>query len=121
MIFISKELTLGMNKTLSLLLCCLLLCGHLRASQIDDLKTDKQVEDFVTSLDSVFTHKYSPPFRVADSTTVKDYTNPAKLPHVKKWQKVDLNADGRTDLLVMAQFENYHPYVVIDMGIITFN
>jgi hypothetical protein len=93
----------------------------LLANRIDALKTADDVERFVVSLDTLI-QQYEPKdycFTVIPhQQLIGIFKNgkPAEIAQINSWQKIDLNGDGRTDLLVHANWFNKAVFVVMDMG-----
>lgn len=87
------------------------------ANRIDDLKTDKEVADFIVSLDSARFHgKYSPKFYVAPTDSLWRKHPKAAEAQIKNWEKVDLNGDGLTDIVVLANWYDMTPFVALSVG-----
>jgi hypothetical protein len=91
------------------------------ANRIDDLKTAKDVEAFVTSIDTNIQKSISqgqPFYVIPDSTLACDENYGALVTKsgIRSWEKIDLNGDGRTDLLVHGGCFGTAVFVAIDMG-----
>ncbi|WP_214070001.1 DUF6438 domain-containing protein [Mucilaginibacter sp. dw_454] len=114
-------------KKLPLLFCLLLTAATSFANKIDELKTDSDVVRFLLPLDKHFTTgKYTPKLIIEPVDTI--FKNDAcfacdtlcKTWGVKSWQKVDLNNDGRTDLVAICHWYQYENFIVMDNGDGTF-
>ncbi|WP_214070000.1 DUF6438 domain-containing protein [Mucilaginibacter sp. dw_454] len=110
-----------------LLACCLMLSTfHLFANRIDELKTDSDVVRFLIPLSTSFTSKYAPQPIIQPIDTILKYLKKndcfslANTWGAKSWQKVDLNNDGLTDLIVICTRYSYSNFVVLDNGNNTF-
>jgi hypothetical protein len=108
-------------KTVLLLLLPFFYPFNLLANRIDSLKTNRDVERFVTSIDSTI-QKYSlkgNDFQVIPRETLVSFAQSEHLQNLDKirsWQKLDLNHDGKTDLVIHARWFNSAVFVVMDMG-----
>jgi len=107
----------SMKRYLLICVCCLLDVSGVLANKIDQLKTDKEVADFIVSLDSIRFHsKYSPQFTILSDEAIWARSKDAAAVKATKWEKVDLNNDGRTDLVVLGLWYSLNPFVAIDLG-----
>jgi hypothetical protein len=95
-----------------------------KANKIDSLKTDKDVESFITSLvKQKYDCRYCK-YQLAKPDSVNSYLNcdSTIVWESNIWQKTDFNNDGLTDLFaiiyqqdtVNSRFPEYQVYVVID-------
>jgi len=108
-------------KKLVLLFCMLFSARVSFANRVDDLKTDNDVTVFLKSLDKNFSGKYAEKFIVPATEEIISHYSVARKWNIKNWEKIDINNDGRTDLLVVAQWGSYmRNYVAIDNGDNTF-
>ena len=102
-------------KYLLLFIACLFITNAF-SNKIDLLKSDKDVADFIISLDSMFTRKHAQRFIVPTDSAIVQCSPMAKTAKIHNWEKTDFNNDGATDLLVIGNWYDYKPYVVIDIG-----
>jgi hypothetical protein len=92
------------------------------ANSIDSLINDNDVERFVTKVGPRFST--SNKIKILSTTQLlKRLTcdNVAHKWHLKNWEKVDFNADNRTDLFFIAYWTEFLVFVAIDNGDNTFN
>jgi hypothetical protein len=105
-------------RKLLLFLTLSLTSQYASANKVDDLKTDKDVAVFITSLDTRFHQKNSQFVVMPTDDIIKslecDFN--IKAFGIKNWEKVDFNNDGLTDLLVIGYWHEYTSYVAIDKG-----
>ncbi len=91
---------------------------------IDNLKTAKDVENFIKKVEPRFGEEKSKnydygSFRIVSTDSIynslkcKDIF---KKSDITDWQKVDINNDGLTDLLFIPHYYGYSQYVIIDQG-----
>ncbi|HMC99619.1 MAG TPA: DUF6438 domain-containing protein, partial [Ferruginibacter sp.] len=113
--------------SLFIFLCC---TQFVLANSVDSLQTDADVYRFTQrfsyyqQLDSTLKGSGIIP---SDSILAVDHCNVARIfSGIKSWEKIDINNDGRTDLLVNYYFGpsnrglTFQPYVFIDKGDNTF-
>ena len=89
------------------------------ANKVDNLKTNKDVEAFVISLDTAFRQKGGYPFIVKTTKQLwnnNDCGSLAKKNAIKAWVKADFNNDGHTDLLANVYWNGYLTFIAIDKG-----
>ena len=108
----------------------LMLSNVIFANKIDDLKTSKDIENFVKEVEPRFAKEKFKDwdygnFRIVSTDSVYEglkCNEHFSKSEIKNWQKVDINNDGLTDLLFIPHFYGYSQYVIIDSGnIIDFN
>jgi len=113
-------------KKLFVILGLLLASLAASANKIDELKTDSDVVRFLIPLSPNFTSRYMPKLVIQPIDTIIKYFQKndcfslAKTWGAKSWQKVDLNNDGLTDLVVICTRYRYSNFVVLDNGNNTF-
>jgi Domain of unknown function (DUF6438) len=89
------------------------------ANKIDSLKTDKDVVEFLKSVEENFRSNKYQAIQLKTSETIRQDLNcngVADEWQVKNWEKTDFNHDGRTDLIIMLYWYDYGVYVVMDNG-----
>ena len=91
-----------MIKNIAFLFFLLFVSQIALANKVEDLKTDSDVVKFITSLDKMFTQKYSARFilKSPDEILNEAECGDVKSWKVKNWEKVDFNNYGKTDILV---------------------
>jgi len=100
---------------------------QLSANKIDSLRSDEDVLTFLRTVDKEFagTTFRRPAFLSIDSLRSQYKCDlPQNITHLKKWDKVDLDMDGRTDLLTTIYWipiseyaaDNVDIYVILDQG-----
>nr|WP_299340194.1 DUF6438 domain-containing protein [Allomuricauda sp.] len=90
-------------------------------NRIDLLNTTQEVIDFVREVHPDFD---DPKFTIRSTEQMKKdlYCDGIFNDwNVKNWEKVDLNHDGRTDLVFTAHFYGYKSYVLLDTGSDTYS
>lgn len=101
----------------------LLLSNLTFGNTIDDLKTTKQVENFIKTVNKDFAKVRldfdRANFRIESVDSI--YSNIKcveifKSSEIKNWEKIDINNDGLTDLLFIPHYFGYSQYVIIDKG-----
>lgn len=106
----------------TILLTTFLFSNIVLGNKIDDLKTDKDVEDFIKIVAPEFVKKVWKDFdygnfRIISTDSI--YTN-LKCQNVfnqsdiNNWKKIDINNDGLTDLLFIPHYYGYSQYAIID-------
>jgi len=94
---------------------CVPVFGQNSQRAIDSIKSDEQVQQLVRATDEDYkTFKVSSRLRFADKRVEKQY----RQAKVKAWEKVDIDGNGYTDLLITGTHHNEHSKVVclLDMG-----
>lgn len=113
-----------MTKNLLIFLCLIFCSNFSFANKVDDLKTDADVQKFITSVDTNFIHtNYAAKIKIPSTEQIlhdKNCDSNAVNWGVKNWVKADFNNDGRTDLLVIVVWDNYMNFIAIDKGDNTF-
>ena len=97
----------------------LILAGSLKANQIDNLKTDKDVLDFLKSINADFRSDKFQAIELRSTATIRSELSCDEMAEkwqVNNWEKADLNADGHTDLVVILYWYDYGIYAVMDRG-----
>lgn len=97
-------------------------------NKIDELKTDKDVEDFIKTAAPEFVKKVWKDFdwgnfRIVSTDSIYSYLKCQKIfsrSEINNWQKIDINNDGLTDLLFIPHYYGYSQYAIIDEGNGTF-
>lgn len=98
-------------------LLLMLFSKQIYANQIDNLKTDKEVEDFLKLAHPQFAKNGSFSIYPTDSVAkALDCGGVFRQWKINNWQKVDITNDGLTDLLFIAHWYNYKSFVLIDDG-----
>ncbi|MBS7787021.1 hypothetical protein KIH23_06905 [Flavobacterium sp. CYK-55] len=98
-------------------------------NKIDELKTDKDVEDFIKIVAPEFVKKIWKDydrgnFRIVSTDTIYANLKCQKVfnkSEINNWEKVDINNDGLTDLLFIPHYYGYSQYIIIDEGNNNFN
>ncbi|MDB5158156.1 MAG: hypothetical protein JWR50_2863 [Mucilaginibacter sp.] len=94
------------------------------ANKVDELKTDSDVVKFLLPLKDRFTWASSPtPVINSTEYIIAHYRcdTLVKTWDIKNWQKLDLNNDGRTDLVAIVTWSDVNNnYIAIDNGDNTF-
>lgn len=96
-----------------------LVSAPLFANRIDSLNTDKDVVEFLKSINPDFASERYDKIQLKPTETIRSelYCDGiAKLWQVKNWEKGDFNGDGRTDIVVILYWYDYGVYVVMDNG-----
>ena len=96
-----------------------LIAQNIFANSIDSLKTDNDVVQFLKRINEDFRSPKFKPIELRSTETLRkelDCGGIADKWQVNNWEKVDLNNDGRTDLLVQLYWYDYGVYVVMDNG-----
>lgn len=113
-----------MTKCLFTIFCLIYSAQLSFANKVDDLKSDKDVLNFIKTVDTVMINpKYSDNIVLPSTKDIlknKNCDPDAWSWSVKNWVKADFNDDGHTDLLVTVLWDNYTSYVAIDKGDNTF-
>ncbi|WP_281631716.1 DUF6438 domain-containing protein [Flavobacterium luteolum] len=93
-------------------------------NKIDELKTDKDVEDFIKTVAPEFVKKVWKDFdygnfRIVSTDSIYTNLKCQKIfnqSDINNWKKVDINNDGLTDLLFIPHYYGYSQYAIIDQG-----
>ena len=111
-------------RKLILLLCLLTFAAKTFANKVDDLKTDSDVIKFLIPLKKQFAWpNVARPVIKSTEYIIAHYRcdTLVKTWNIKNWQKIDLNNDGRTDLVAIVWWSDYNNnYIAIDKGDNTF-
>ena len=102
----------------------LILAVPVWANQIDNLKTDKDVLEFLKKINADFRSEKFQAIEIRSTAMIrKDLScnEMAEKWEVNNWEKSDLNGDGLTDLVVILYWYDYGIYAVIDKGSDNFN
>lgn len=90
------------------------------ANQIDNLKTSKDVESFAKKVYPKFTEYDWEEFRIITTDSIANKVSCTKIYknlNIKNWEKLDINNDGLTDLLLTVYWGvNLYTYIIIDQG-----
>jgi hypothetical protein len=109
-----------MSKASKLLLIFLLLLSKQALSNnIDDLKTDRDVNEFVKAINPEFVKDKYVKFEIRSTDSIaKDLSCNGIFEswHIRNWEKADITNDGLTDLVFVAHWSDYISYALIDKG-----
>ena len=89
------------------------------SNKVDELKTDKEVSEFVKTMNPDFAKNKYARFEIKATDSIAKYLNCNgifKSWDIKNWEKADITNDGLTDLVFVAYWSNYISYAFIDMG-----
>ena len=93
----------------------------LSASQcdsLDQISSTKEVEAFIVATNKTY-EQDSKRISIKSTEQLSEELNCDgifKSWDIKSWEKADLNNDGRTDLLVLAEWYGPHPLIILDQG-----
>jgi hypothetical protein len=107
------------NASKLFLIFLLLLSKQVLSNKIDGLKTDKDVNEFVKSMNPDFIKDKDVKFEVQASDSIAKYLSCNgifKSWGIKNWEKADITNDGLTDLVFVAHWYDYISYAFIDTG-----
>jgi hypothetical protein len=111
-----------MKKTAQIII--ILISNLIFGNKIDELKTTKEVEDFIKFTNPDFAkerfknYDYGT-FRIESNDSIFSKIKCSKvfnINEINNWEKIDLNNDGLTDLLFISHYYGYSQYAIIDKG-----
>jgi hypothetical protein len=97
----------------------MLLSKQALSNKIDDLKTDRDVNEFVKAMNPKFVKDKYVKFEIrATDSIAKDLNCNGIFEnwHIRNWEKADITNDGLTDLVFVAHWYDYISYALIDKG-----
>lgn len=105
----------------SVIILVLIFSNHVFGNKIDELKTTKEVENFIKIVNPKFA-KVRPDFdrgnfRIESNDTICSKLKCSEIfnaNEIKNWEKIDINNDGLTDLLFISHYYGYSQYAIID-------
>ncbi|TDW46617.1 hypothetical protein EV144_106291 [Flavobacterium sp. 270] len=93
---------------------------NISTNKIDNLKTIEDVIKFTKSINPDFAQKNFGEIQIKTTDLIITELNNCdlyKIWNIQNWQKIDLNNDGKTDLLFTAYwYSTYHQYAVVESG-----
>ncbi len=101
------------------LIILLLLSKHALSNKIDDLKTDREVNEFVKTINPGFFQDEHVKFEIRSTDSIAKDLNCNGIFqswHIKNWEKADITNDGLTDLVFVTHWYDYISYALIDKG-----
>ena len=109
-------------KNLILLFLIVLSSNFIYSNKIDRLRTDQDVEEFVLSVEPSFTKNNYSEYEIPSTKIINqklDCKGIIKKWKIKNWEKVDINHDGKTDLLfIIANHERqFYSYLIVDKSL----
>ena len=107
----------------TLIIIFLLITQTLFANSVDSLQNDKDIALFLIRIDNQFSFKKQRQIQVLPTDTLRQKLSCDGMFEkwkMKNWEKVDLNKDGKTDLLVTLLWYSFEVFIVIDKGDNTF-
>ena len=95
------------------------LYAKLKFNTIDKLKTTNDVIEFIKSVNPKFAENKYRKFLIKSTDTIANdlYCGGLfKKWNSQNWEKIDINNDGKTDLLFISYWYDYMSFVIIDEG-----
>ncbi|WP_131558222.1 DUF6438 domain-containing protein [Pedobacter frigidisoli] len=93
------------------------------ANEVDQLKTDSDVNEFVKNMNPDFAKDKYGKFKIRTTDSIAKHLSCDgifKSWNIKNWEKADITNDGLTDLVFIAYWYDYISYALIDIGNNTF-
>lgn len=108
-----------MKKSVILFLICFVSCVSAKnANKIDNLKTTEDVVKFAKSINPDFAKENFGELQIKPTESIINALNNCdfyKTWNIQNWQKIDINNDGKTDLLFTAYwYSTYSQYAIIE-------
>lgn len=111
-------------KNSALLFILLLFSNLIFANKIDRLKTTEDVVSFLKKINPEFTKSKWVDLKIPSTKNLSKEFNCHGIYNsweIKNWEKTDLNNDGKTDLLFIADYYQIDTYAIIDNGLFNYS